>query len=344
MQEGKVNLFGKSFTISQLKEYVADISAVGGVRPYTLLEGSQRGVLAVDVWTGSGLEYTVVPDRGMNICNFRYGGIGLDWSSPTGLTSPFMYEAQRWRWMRSFNGGLLHTCGLDNVGEPCVDGDESYGGHGRISNTPATQVSWKTDTENEPYAIDVAGKCRLVSLPEENLLMERKITSEIAGKRIVINDRIQNLGFNKTPIFLLYHCNFGFPLICEDTKLTIPAKKAVDRAGTEVTDFKRIEPPSDSPDEQVLYPVMDGDSVEISLYNPKLQENGLGVYMKYDRAELPHLTIWKFFQKRSYVLAIEPGTCRVEGRVTEKKQGRAIFLEPDESLSVTLEIGVLVNR
>lgn len=343
MQKGKIKLFGSSYTISELTEYVADLSAIAGVKPYTLFEGPEKGVLAVDVWTGSGLEYTVVPDRGMNICNFRYRGIGLDWPSGTGLTSPFMYESQGWKWARSFHGGLVYTCGLDNVGEPCVDQNESYGGHGRISNTPAAQVSWKTDTENEPYTIEVTGKCRIISVQGENLLMERKITSTIAGKKIIVKDKIQNLGFNKTPVFLLYHCNFGFPLLCDQTRLSIPANRAVDRAGKKIANFERIEQASDSPDEQVFYPQVEGDSVEISLYNPKLAENGLGVYLRYNRSELPQLAVWKFFQKRGYVIAIEPGTCRVEGRIVEKKEDRAIFLDADESLDINLEFGILEN-
>ena len=50
MQNGKIKLFGSSYTISELTEYVADLSAIAGVKPYTLFEGPEKGVLAGDVW------------------------------------------------------------------------------------------------------------------------------------------------------------------------------------------------------------------------------------------------------------------------------------------------------
>ena len=347
MPNEKLNVFGGTYKLSELRRYVADLATVAGVKPYTLSEGVEKGVFAVDVRTGSGLEYSVVPDKGMNICNLKYCGIPLDWSSGTGLTSPFAYEPQQWGWLRSFNGGVVHTCGLDNVGECCVDQgpmgqEERFGGHGRISNTPAREVSWSVDTDRAPYEIYVSGTCRSVSVQGENLLLKRRVLSRIGAKSIIVKDTVCNLGHLRTPIFLLYHCNFGFPLVCEEMKLSIPAERAIDPQGQDVPDFERIPPPSDSTEEQVFYPLLDNDSVEVSLVNRGLGRDGLGVYLKYDKSELPHLTIWKAFQKRHYILAVEPGTCRaVIGRAEETKQGRALFLEADESLSVTLEFGII---
>jgi len=346
MLDGHINLHGHSYTIPQLKDYVPDLSTIAGVRPCTLSDGLEKGVAAIDIWTGSGLEYTVLPDRGLNICNFRYRGIPLEWSSGLGAVSPWRYEPQDWGWLRSFHGGLVHTCGLDNVGEPCLDHglfvtQEKHGGHGRISNTPASQISWKVNWEESPYSIQVTGKCRNAAVQGENLLLERTIHSEIGGKRIVLQDRIRNLGFNRTPVFVLYHCNFGFPLLSEAARLSIPAKRAVDRSGKEMASLVALAPPYDSKEEEAVYPLVEGDPVEIELFNPRLSSAGLGVYLKYRSSQLPHLTIWKFFQKRSYVLAIEPATCRVEGRAAEMTAGRAVFLDADENLTVDLELGVV---
>ena len=179
----------------------------------------------------------------------------------------------------------------------------------------------------------------------ENVLLERTIRSEIAGRRLVLTDRIRNMGFNRTPVFLLYHCNFGFPLLSEHSSLSIPARKALDRSGKDVAAFSALGPPCDGKDEEVVYPLVEGgDPIEIVLFNPRLLDGGLGVYLKYRSSELPHLAVWKFFQKRSYVLAIEPATCRVEGRAIEEKAGRAVFLDADESLIVELQLGVAEGR
>ncbi len=346
MQQERVELFGTSYTYQELRDLMPDISRVAGIKPYTLFDGPERGVFAIDVWTGSGLRYSVVPDRGMNICNANFKGIPLDWSSGTGITSPFLYNSHGWKWLRSFNGGLVHTCGLGNVGDPCIDDaldhdNKDFGGHGRISSTPAQELSWKVVDAEEHYQMIVSGKCKIISATEENLVLERTIESALGGKKILIKDRIVNRGYNSTPVLLLYHCNFGFPLLSEETILSLPAKKAVDWNGNLVQDFTGIKSPTHENEDTVIYPeILDG-SCEIKLFNPHLGGKGTGVYMKYEAAELPHLTVWRHYQKRSYVMGIEPGTCRVGGRLQEINKGRAVYLEKDQSFEVHLEIGVI---
>ncbi len=349
MQSKTIDLFGNSYSFSELKDASGDISTIAGLKPYTLFDGPERGVFAIDVWTGSGLQYTVVPDRGMNICNTKYRGIPLDWSSGTRLTSPFFYEAHGWNWLRSFHGGLVHTCGLSNVGEPCIDEDldydnKSFGGHGRISNTPAQELSWTADEENDTVRLRVKGKCKVVSALEENLLLERKILSELGEKSIFIQDSVTNLGFRKTPVLLLYHCNFGFPLLSEDVSLSIPAERAFDWDGNNIEDFKKLKAPTNLNEDTVVYPELVDSSIEIKLFNEKLGNGGVGVYLKYNKSELPYLTLWKHYQKRAYVIGIEPGTCRVEGRVVEKKEKRAVVLDRDESIQISLEMGVIDGK
>ena len=340
-----MKIFGKEYDFSELIDYVGDMKTIAGVKPYTLFDGPEKGVFAIDVWTGSGLNYTVVPDRGMNICNVKYKGIPLDWMSGTGLTSPFLYEFHGWNWLRSFYGGLVHTCGFNNVGDPCKDmgvsfTEEDFGAHGRISNTPARELSWSAERGENTYKMIVAGKCRIISVQGENLLLERKILSELGGTELTLKDKITNLGSNRTPVFLLYHCNFGFPLLSPDSTLSIPSEKTVDLKEKTVSNFENINSPRESDEEEVLFPVINEDPVIIKLFNPKIGNNGVGINITYSKSELPCLTIWKFFQKRSYVLGVEPGTCHVEGRKVEKKKNRAIFLDKDESIHITLKFTV----
>ncbi len=346
MPSDKLALFGGEYSLAQLRDAVPSLNGIAGVRPVRLFEAAERDVLAVDVRTGSGLEYTVVPDRGMNVCNVRYRGVPLDWTSGTGVVAPASYDSSAWQWLRSFNGGLVHTCGLDNVGVPVTDetvrwDNKSFGGHGRISNTAAREVSWKTKEKDGTLQFKVSGKCYSISALEETLLLERRVVSELGGMRISLRDRITNLGREPTPIFLLYHCNFGFPLMSEESALSLPAQRAVDMQGRPVADFTRIVGPSDSPFEQVLYPEISVDNVRILLQNPAIGGAGLGMAMSYKKAELPYLTIWKQFSKRIYVMGVEPGTCRVEGRVAEREAGRELMLAPDETRTFSLEFEVL---
>jgi hypothetical protein len=348
MHESSLDLYGGAYSLAELRELVPSLSSVAGFRPYRLVEGTGRDVLVVDVHTGSGFEFSVIPDRGMNIAMARYRGIPLDWSSGTGVVAPAYYDASGWQWLRSFHGGLVHTCGLDNVGVPVADpqapGDNKvFGGHGRISSTPAREVAWRTSQTDGGLLLEVSGKVFSVSALEESLLLERTVATEMGSSRLMIRDRITNLGHGSASVFLLYHCNFGFPLLSPESVLSIPAASTLDSEGRPVENPDEILSPQEDTREQVLYPTVTGDPITVTLRNPRLERNGLGVYVRYQRRQLPYLTVWKQFAKRGYVLGIEPGTCRVEGRVAEKEKGRAVELACDQSIGVELELGVIAD-
>jgi len=336
-----IKLFGAEYDFDNLKDRLGDISVITGVKPYTLLEGAERGVMAIDVWSGP-FSYTVIPDRGMDVCRVRYLGIPLDWISGTGITSPFLYDSSGWNWLKSFHGGLVHTCGLENVGEPCSDEAGFYGGHGSISNTPSRENTWGVEETTDGLRAYVTGKVRSVVPTEADLVLKRRISSDLGRNSLIIEDSITNHGFEERPIFLLYHCNFGFPFVSKDSILTIPAETAVDADGQPVKEFMKLSDPVDSAEEEIIHPLIDvsGREAVINLYNPRLGPNGLSLAMTYSSNTLPHLTIWKYFQKRSYVLAVEPGTCRVGGRNRETNDGRMVLLGRDESIKTRLEIGV----
>jgi hypothetical protein len=122
---------------------------------------------------------------------------------------------------------------------------------------------------------------------EENLVLERSVISRIGSTKIILQDRVTNIGYINTPVFLLYHCNFGFPLISENTMLSIPADKAVDWDGNTAADFKKMKKPADFNDESVIYPELNNAQVNISLFNPDLGDKGLGVNIKYSKTEDP---------------------------------------------------------
>ncbi len=50
--------------MNNILKYIGNISQIGGVRPYELSDGWARKMRAIDINTGSGLHYTILPDRG----------------------------------------------------------------------------------------------------------------------------------------------------------------------------------------------------------------------------------------------------------------------------------------
>lgn len=72
----------------EILKYIGDFSQLFGTKEYTLHGGKAEGVRAVDVKNGSGLEFTVLPDRCMDIAWLSYKGNNLSYISKTGIVSP----------------------------------------------------------------------------------------------------------------------------------------------------------------------------------------------------------------------------------------------------------------
>src|SRR4051812_41549940 len=122
-------LYGSQYSKADLLAHVGDISQVARIKPYRLVEGLEDGVLALDVTTGSGLDYTVLPGRGMDISAASYNGRSLAWRSATTDTHSayFDHEGENGRgWLRAFYGGLVVTCGLTWVGGNAVENGQQY--------------------------------------------------------------------------------------------------------------------------------------------------------------------------------------------------------------------------
>ena len=158
--------------------------------------------------------------RSLDIGGAEFNGMPLAWLHPT-LGTPAQHETQGYGWLRTFGGGLVTTCGLTHFGQPEVDGNETLGLHGRISHTPAENVKVTTAWQGDDYMLTIEGQARQSVLFGENLLLTRKITTQLGAHHFVIEDTVSNEGFRATPHMILYHCNFGFPIVSPDSELLV---------------------------------------------------------------------------------------------------------------------------
>ena len=72
-----------------------------------------------------------------------------------------------------------------------------------------------------------------------------------------------------------------------------------------------------------------------AVVNPNLDGNGFGVYVRYDKTQLPEFIQWKMMGNQEYVCGIEPGTNWAGGKEAEKKAKRLITLRPGHSHSTS---------
>jgi len=344
-----VQLFGRSWNRQELLQRVGKLSQIGGVRVVELADGNARGVRVAQFQTGSGFSFDVLLDRGMDIGAARYKGASLVWESTTGPVHPAYFERQGYGWLRTFHGGLVATCGLTYAGAPCVDEGQELGLHGRIDHIPASAV-WADGTwrDKDQYEMWVCGRMRETVVFGENITLTRRIWAKLGESRLFIRDIAKNEGFEQTPHMMLYHCNFGFPLLDEGAELIAPSQKVTPRDDVAAPGLKEhafYSKPIPGFQEQCFYHEMaaakDG-FVTIVLANRGFGGGqGLGIYLRYRKAELPCFTQWKMTCAGTYVTGFEPANCLVEGRDKDRARGILQFLEPGESREYLLEIGVL---
>ena len=337
---------GDPLTRRELLRRIGRLEQVAGIEPFVFDDGPSRGVRAFRFRTGSGLSFDVLPDRGMDLGFAEQGGTPLAWLSPNGIVAPAFHEAGGVGWLNSFPGGLLVTCGLRNVGPPGERGGEEFGLHGRASHIPATRVSYDAFWDEDGCVLEASGQIRESSVFGPNLVLRRRIMARVGESRIRIEDQIENEGFDPEPLMVLYHINLGWPLLAETSRLSGPGRPEEspeprdEEARTGLHAWDRFAPPTPNFKEKVFYhrPTVGTDSrAQARLENSEL---GLSFTVRFSPEELPEFVQWTMTGEGTYVLGLEPATCRVEGPAAEEAAGRVIHLQPGETRRHSLDLEV----
>lgn len=336
----------REFSRAEILRRVGNVSQIANVRRVVLDDGRAKGVAAIDFDTGAGLRFTVLPDRGMDISAASYKGSNLVYLTPNGEVHPAYYEPQGAGWLRIFGGGLLTTCGLTTIGAPGCDGDEDLGLHGRYAAIPARQVCDRSRWDGDDYVLEASGITEESQLFGDKLRLTRTISSCAGAKTLVIHDVGENYGYKPSPFTILYHINFGFPLLDAASRAVIGAAESRpfnDRSARGLAEMRAFSDPVAGYEEQNFLHRMAVDAAGYAyaaMINPKLGE-GLGVYIKFDQGALPYLNEWKMMGEGDYVAALEPCNAPCENRGALRQQGLLPFLAPSEVQEIRVEIGVL---
>lgn len=337
-------LYNRHYTPLELQQLSGDLSALAGIRLVEYQEGKTRGLRAAQVWTGSGLRFDILLDRGMDIGSTDHNGRALAWVTP-GLATPPYHDPYKYAWARTWGGGLLTTCGITFFGQPENDNGEELGLHGRISHTPAERVRITTEWRGDDYVLEIEGQVRQASVFAENLVLTRRITTKLGANSFTIHDTIINAGFRPTPHMILYHCNFGFPVVSPDSELLLDETEVHPRDARAEKGFgqqNRFELPVLDYPEQVFF------------HKPRADANGFaqgtflnhvlnfGGFVKWKADTLPYMGQWKVMQSGEYVCALEPATNWEAPRAKLREEGRLKMLAAGEQVEYQLELGAVI--
>ena len=304
----------------------------------TLRGGLSDGVDVIEVDNGR-FRFTVIPTRGMGLWRASCGDVSLGWKSPTrGPVHPAfvpVWEPGGLGWLKGFDE-LLVRCGLESNGGPDFDGSGRlrYPLHGRIANLPAHKVEVSID--GDTGEIVVAGVVDEAYLYGNKMRLTTSLSTTVGRSGVTIADEVTNISAQPGELELLYHTNFGLPLVSPGAKVVLPVKRLAPRDAVAVTDVPTwnvygSETPGST--EVCHFFELAADAAGNTLAVLRSGDGSQGVSVKFNKRQLPCFTVWKNRQGAidGYVTGLEPATNYPNPKSFEKAHGRVVAMAPGET-------------
>ncbi|MBN2592559.1 MAG: DUF4432 family protein [Sedimentisphaerales bacterium] len=352
------NIYKESANLTS-SEVTPDCPVSWSVKKYVLHGGRQEGVEVIEVNNGK-LRFNVVPTRGMSIQEVIMGDLRLGWDSPVkGLVHPKyinLESRQGLGWLEGFNEWLVR-CGLEFFGAPGTDEFIDNTGkkatmdltlHGKICNTPASKVEIIVERE-KPYRIIVSGRVDETLLHGPKLDLLARVSTVPGTAELQISDTITNHSAVEQEFGILYHSNYGPPLMEKGARFFGPVKQVTpinEHAAKDISDYDKYTEARAGFPEQVYCLQLwadENDLTKVMLYNAARDK---AVSMAYLVRELPFFTLWKnpVAEEDGYVTGLEPGTGFPRNRSIERKYGRVPKLAPHQSRTFTIDFALHTGK
>lgn len=314
----------------------------------TLHGGKREGVEILEVDNGL-LSFQVSPTRGMSICRGCFRGWPLGWRAPIqGPVHPAwvnLLDRGGLGWLDGFDEWIVR-CGLTSNGPPGEDPvtKEFLPLHGRIANQPASFVEVRVNLE-PPFDLQVIGKVQEATMFFTNLLLTTALTTVPGSNWLRIDDAITNLQAKPAELELLYHCNFGPPLLEEGSRVRFPIKELAPRtprAAEGMNAWDRYLGPTPGYAEQVYFAVPVADEAGRTLAVLHDSAGKRGVALRWGVDTLPRFIVWKNTVPwdEGYVTGLEPATNYPNFKTVEREQGRVVTLAPGETYRCGFDVEV----
>jgi hypothetical protein len=347
-----------SWALNQ-REFPLNTASAWGVKKYTLYGGKQEGVDAIEVDNGQ-LRFVVIPTRGMSVLKIESGDVRLGWDSPVKevVHPQFINLESRGGlgWLEGFNEWMVR-CGLEWAGHPGRDKFRNHVGdevemdltlHGKIGNIPATELEVLIEAGTPPR-IHIRGLVEERMFHGPKLSFWANVSTELGSNSVRFDDTITNQGSHDQEFQIIYHVNFGPPLLEAGSSFAGAIERVTsfnDHSAKSVQEYRDYAGPQPGFIEQVycLNPLAGPDGrTELMLQNA----NGdRGVSLAFPVAQLPCVTLWKNLaaEAEGYVTGIEPGTGFPYTRRLERVGGRVPKLVPNETRQFTIDVTIFPDR
>ena len=272
---------------------ISNFKQVASVSRYQITSGKEAGLNVIDCNNGV-IRFLLNESKGLDVMQLYHNGMNVSFVSKNAFTAdtkPFINR---------FEGGMLYTCGLDNLGD-----HQGYEMHGTYHITKSNVTRVECDENGilvEATIVDSA-------LFGKNLVVKRKVTSAINSNSVRIEDTLVNEAHVPSEYCILYHVNLGYPMLDESCRII-----------ADVTDF---EPHSDWALKNIDKALIIEEPIagkEETCYNLTLTTPSVSVVnnnlkkkftINYSNDTLPRFVEWKSMAAGDYALGLEPASTRI---------------------------------
>lgn len=312
------------------------------IRPYTYTAGGAKGLDVLEVKNGP-LCFTLMPGKCLDIAEMSYKGINIGYLAKTGLQGPLSIS-NRWNDAdKGHMGGLMFTAGPENIGPACTIDERDYPGHGSFRFESANLLRYDIISREDETVLTAGAQMRYSRSFGENIRLDRMISSVVGTSTLVIQDTITNDGFLPTSMLMLYHCNFGYPLLAPNAKLYMdeiptPRDQQAEFGLHRWSEYGEAVP--GKPEEVFCYESRHQVGMDCAtIWNADVQ---LGVRVQFSVDTLPYLYIWKTEASGDYALGLEPANASILGRRYYEDNAQAMpNLQAGESKQMTIKLDII---
>jgi len=315
----------------------------------TLHGGRQEGVQVIEVDNGA-MRFTIVPTRGFELWKAEAGRLRLGWDSPIGeIVHPSyirLTDNGGQGWVAGF-GGLMVRGGLASFGSPAQDGNQQLTLHGHVDYLPASFVSVRYEASPQPRLV-FRGIVNDIQTFGPQLRLTSEISTPVGKPEVSFDDVVTNLSDVPQEMELLYHTNFGIPLLGAGAEFVAPLKWVAPMnpasAAGGLKDWNRYSGPHPSGYVAKVFNMqLQTDAKGMTQAMLKAPDGASGVAMRFDTKGLPYMSLWKneISAKAGYVTGLEPGTGFPNARPVERAAGRVPKLPGGGTYRVHLTIAAL---
>ena len=275
---------------------ISNFMQVASVSRYKITSGKEEGLNVIDCNNGK-LRFLLNESKGLDVMQLYHNGTNISFLSKNAFTNREMPFENR------FEGGMLYTCGFDSIARR-----EGYIMHGSYHLSTAEV----TRAECNEMGIIVEANIRNSALFGKNLVIKRRVYSEINSDTVRVSDTLVNEAYGPEDYCVLYHVNFGYPMLDEGAKIDadISSIEPVDDWAKQHFDVAMlIEEPKPLKPETCYFMIL--NEPKVSLTNEKL---GKKCTLKYSGDTLPCFVEWKSMACGDYALGLEPSTTHLHDR------------------------------